>query len=77
MGEDGPNLVDALLGDVELSKASECDVEDGAPFRCVDVLASEHLVAPFLYTRLTHEIEEFGEDWFGDQVLGEIDKEGG
>lgn len=76
MSKDARDFIDTALRYLPLVKVTEGNVQNGAIFRGVDVLAREHLVAESLELCLAHEIEEGGENGLGDQVLGEIEEEG-
>lgn len=74
--QDALDLVGAGLVDLELvADVAECDVEDGAVLRGVDVLAGEHLVASLLDASLLGELDQGRKDVVVDQVLGKVEQD--
>lgn len=77
MSEDAANFRDSFFCDFEVVKVAKSDVQDGTILGGVYVLSCKHLVSERLDVGLAGERKESFKDRLGNQILGEIEEEGG
>ena len=78
--EDGVDLGDDVLAiddDRGVARGAQGDVEDGAVFGDVDLLAGEHGVDALARLRLVGEVDEQTEGLVGDAVFGVVEVDAG